>query len=517
MLESEEWPELAFVRGMPGVGKSALLREFARRSAAAGEPVFLLDCRMVEPTEAAFRRALAELGLPPEGEGPVVLCLDHDDHFWLLDAWLLDWFRAQRPGGLRLVLAGRKAPHVGWLSTGARLLEVRLGGLAPDEARCFLADAGMEGESVERILELTRGHPMALYLAATAAPAFSAGDFDALALPDLVHRLSTDFVQGISAADLREAVEAAAAVRRLTQPLLDAVLEREVEPSLVDELAALPLIEVRDDGLSLHPTVHTALARWLHSVDPNRFSEIRRKAWCALDRDRGVVSADDWWGHTADVIYLIEDPIVREAFFPSTDLGLHVAPATAADREQMLGIAAAHDDEDECARLARGWDAHPEAFFVVRDRKGVVQGFSFLVDAGVLGESDLAGDDLFAAWYGDLPPAWHGKEGRALFLRRWLSREEGDAPSLVQAACWLDVMRAYLEKRPELQRVYLAVSDLGPYGLAAAKLGFTPVCLQERLPHGSAMLDLGPGSVDAWLADLLRAELGEESGEVGPP
>jgi hypothetical protein len=66
-----------------------------------------------------------------------------------------------------------------------------------------------------------------------------------------------------------------------------------------------------------------------------------------------------------------------------------------------------------------------------------------------------------------LPP-----KQRALFLRRWLSAQDGEAPSPVQAACWVDVKRKYLELRPHLRRVYLAVHDLEPYAAAAVKLGF---------------------------------------------
>jgi hypothetical protein len=96
---------------------------------------------------------------------------------------------------------------------------------------------------------------------------------------------------------------------------------------------------------------------------------------------------------------------------------------------------------------------------------------------------------------------------KALFLRRWLGLEAGEVPSPVQAACWLDVKRAYLELRPSLRRVYLAVSDLMPYASAAQELGFEVVCGDQSLPQSTAMLEFGLGSVDAWLRRLVRREL----------
>ena len=62
---------------------------------------------------------------------------------------------------------------------------------------------------------------------------------------------------------------------------------------------------------------------------------------------------------------------------------------------------------------------------------------------------------------------------RALFMRRWLAAETGESPSAVQAACWIDLKRKYLELRPNLRRVYLARA--GPVALCrgGAAAGFS--------------------------------------------
>jgi hypothetical protein len=66
--------------------------------------------------------------------------------------------------------------------------------------------------------------------------------------------------------------------------------------------------------------------------------------------------------------------------------------------------------------------------------------------------------------------------------------------------------------RPNLRRVYLTVVDLPTYAPVAIKLGFRPLAMGEpRLDdatYHSAVLDLGPSSVDGWLAGLIDAELG---------
>jgi len=106
------------------------------------------------------------------------------------------------------------------------------------------------------------------------------------------------------------------------------------------------------------------------------------------------------------------------------------------------------------------------------------------------------------------------RQQRALFLRRWLSTTTGEAPSPVQAACWVDVKRKYLELRPNLRRVYLALDNLTPYAAAAQKLGFRVIEEASGKDYQSAMLDFGPSSVDGWLARLVAAELGVEEDGV---
>jgi hypothetical protein len=122
-------------------------------------------------------------------------------------------------------------------------------------------------------------------------------------------------------------------------------------------------------------------------------------------------------------------------------------------------------------------------------------------------------DPVTRAWLDHLKREPLPRQQCALFLRRWLSAQDGEAPSPVQAACWLDLKRRYLELRPNLRRVYLTLADLAPYAAAAQKLGFRLLSDAGGDGFQSAMLDFGPSSVDGWLSRLVAAELGlEEDG-----
>ena len=110
------------------------------------------------------------------------------------------------------------------------------------------------------------------------------------------------------------------------------------------------------------------------------------------------------------------------------------------------------------------------------------------------------------------------KGQQVLFYPRWLSEEHGEAPSPVQAATWLEMKRQYMEMRPQLRRLYYAQRDIETQWPAFRQLG------HQRLPEASVeldgavyhtlMLDLGPSSVDGWLAGLVAAELGLEDDDI---
>src|SRR5262249_4191932 len=107
---------------------------------------------------------------------------------------------------------------------------------------------------------------------------------------------------------------------------------------------------------------------------------------------------------------------------------------------------------------------------------------------------------------------------RTLLLRRWLAEHEGESPSAVQAACFLDIKRTYMELRPALRRVYTTFCDEGAWHGPLQRLGFrvlpaSAVSLGGVRYH-SALLNLGPDSVDGWLSTLAADELGVEESDL---
>jgi hypothetical protein len=106
---------------------------------------------------------------------------------------------------------------------------------------------------------------------------------------------------------------------------------------------------------------------------------------------------------------------------------------------------------------------------------------------------------------------------RVLFLRRWLSAIDGERVSPVQAACFLDIKRIYLELRPKLRRVYMTFGDPTAWVPIVGNLGFRPIDGDPVDVGGSrlhsAVVDMGPASVDGWLSAIAARELGADEAD----
>jgi Transcriptional regulatory protein, C terminal len=238
---------------------------------------------------------------------------------------------------------------------------------------------------------------------------------------------------------------------------------------------------------------------------------LRRAGWTRLTRELRRAPPAELWRYTADVLYLLENPVVREACFPSGSQRYAIEPARLADEAGIMATVERHDGPAAASAMAAWWQHGSDGFSVVRERDGAIAGCYVLLEAARFSKPPFD-DPVLARWMEHLAADPVASGERVLFLRRWLSRVEGEAPCAVQAACWLDIKRSYMAYRPHLRRVYLTVRDVESYAAAAAQLGFMVLdACEATIDHQrycTAMVDFGAGSVDGWLAKLVAFELG---------
>ena len=284
LLEPDAPALVAFVHGIAGIGKTAVLSAFVLEAAAREVRVVALDCRTIEPTERGFLLALDDsLELESEDE-PVVVTFDNYEVFRLLDTWLRQEFVPGLPQSARVILSGREPPLSAWLTTpdlGDVVRIVPLGPLDEDDALRLLEDLGVSEASAVRMNRVVRGHPLGLNLAAATLRDGDATAFEEVAAQGAVDALARLYLEDVEPST-RRALEAASVVRRVTRSLLQAMLgEDELDDALAG-LSDLPFVEPRADGLVVHDAVRAAVAAALRGTDPERYRTYRRAAWRQL-------------------------------------------------------------------------------------------------------------------------------------------------------------------------------------------------------------------------------------------
>ncbi|HEY1977375.1 MAG TPA: winged helix-turn-helix domain-containing protein [Candidatus Baltobacteraceae bacterium] len=524
-------PSITFVIGIGGIGKSRFLDAFASRRRAAGGTVVRIDCRLVEPTEDGFyeelRRTIGggiatceDASQRLSGLGNVVLVLDDIDGLRLLDSWLRRAFVPALPPNVHLVFSGRDAPLSAWLRMtwyGAfRTLD--LPPLDDEEATALLAAGGIDREQATRVNRFARGHPLALTLAAITLQSGVDPSLEELAFHRILDELARRHLAEIADPVTRRAIEAASLVRMVSTSLLGAMLPDVAPNDAFERLRSLPITRLTRDGLKLHDCVRDAVARDLRSSDPQRHLGLRRACWGRLRRELRSAPPSEVWRYTADMLYLLENPAIREAFFPSGAQRYAIEVARQSDEKALVSIAHRHDGTPGASLTATWLKERPGDFSVAHEPNGDPVGYYVMCEASQLESMPRLNDPVVARWSNHLAKNPVGPEERVLFLRRWLSRDEGESPCAIQAACWLDIKRTYMAYRPQLRRVYLTLRDIAPYAAAAAQLGFVVVDECEIAlgddRYLTAMLDFGPDSVDGWFSRLVAAELGIASSRL---
>ena len=520
----ESGPLVTFVHGIAGIGKSTLLGAFVARARERGATVLRVDCGSIEPTARGFlgelRRAIGQsddadpVARLATMSGRVVLGVDGYEAFRVSETWLRREFLPALSSNARLVVMGRDLPSLSWfgpIGVAGSVSVMELGPLDDDAARALLRSSGLSDEVATRVHRVARGHPLALRVAAATAAAASDMFLEDLAAQRVIQELAGEYVDHLDPST-RRALDAASVVRRATVPLLGAMLPDVASQDAYARLLELPFVRQASDGLALHETMQQAIATRLRAEDPSRHRGYRQAAWRCLRDDLRSAGSGDLWRYTADILYLIENPILREAFFPSGAQLCTVEPARTADGPAILETITRHEGPHSAAVLHAWWDRAPQVFRSIRDRDGQFAGLTMPFEISAVPRSRWPQDPLADAWLDHLrrDPVPSGQ--LVLFSRRLLDRALGEAPGAVQAAAFLETKRLYMELRPRLRRIYWSAWTILDMLPALTPLGFVrvpeaDVDLDGRRMY-SVMLDFGPGSIDEWLAHVAARELG---------
>jgi hypothetical protein len=438
--------------------------------------------------------------------------IDTYEMFRLADPWLRHELLPALGPRVRVVVAGREPPMLEWSIERGQLggLEVLpLGRLDDESVQTIVRTAGIEaGPAATQIVRVSRGHPLALRLALEAR--LAGGDMpEGDAMPQVIDALAGAFRSGLDG-ETRRFLDAAAVPRRITRGVLAAMLGDDADDAL-DTLSRLAFVEATSEGLRLHDAVQGAIVARLRALDPERFRRYRAAAWHHVQTETRGVGRHELARSTADLLFLIDNPVVREAMFPTTAHAYSVEPVRSEDGNELRSLWHCYDPPEAAHALDLWLERAPGAVRVIRDRSGALVGCSIVAEWRHIPAS-LERDDPITralARHAARHPLPNGQT--TLVHRRALARDTGEGRSGPQAAAWLDVKRDYFRMRPQLGRLYITLADPAPFADAMAVLGFQPFTEPVVIGDDSfrvAALEFGPESVDGWLSRLAAVELG---------
>jgi len=444
------------VFGPGGVGKTTLLREFARLCEQAQTRVINLDGRNIEPAPESFLSALRfVMSLPPldsplqvlaSQAGRNVILLDTYETLAPLDEWLRQVFLPQLSDNTFIVISGRHSPTSAWkadLGWQALIHLLPLRNLSPEESRTYLTRREVPTGQHQAVLDFTHGHALALSLVADVFAQGQAIHFQPEAVPDLIKALLEKFMQEVLSPAHRMALEACALVRLTTEALLAEMLAMPDVHELFEWLRGLSFIESGWLGLFPHDSAREVLVadlRWRHL---DWYTELHRRARTYYTSRLAQTQGQEQHRILFDYIFLHRDnPAVRPRFTWQENSSLLTDGLRETDRSTLIEMVTENEGEESARILAHWLERQPQGVLVFRDPEQQSVGFVVMVALHQASSDDFQVDpSACAAWHylqnhARLRPG----EGATLF-RFWMARDTYQAVSSTQSLIFINFVQ----------------------------------------------------------------------------
>lgn len=349
------------VVGPAGIGKSALLREMARRAAAQGFAVVWIDGRDMAPFPGVLELALD----PVSASQPTLLVFDSFETMMSLDSRLRETVIPALPDTTVIALASRVAPSREWFEHGwdAVVHLIELHGLTPEHAKELGRRHGVVDHELDGLVRRSLGSPLTVVVGAHTSPSDDAAQLE--------HRLIGDEVDAA-----HQRIMTVASLARVTTPqLLADVLDSDDPDADYAWLATRTFSEALATGVTLHAVVADAVRARSRQRDPVGEATTRQAIADhlyarALDGERNI---------SLELQHLVVDPHVRWGYANDVGSRYRIDDVAPGDAEAVGAILTSVGASAWWEITRRFFEDHEEHVGVARDHTGAVGGYFIAV------------------------------------------------------------------------------------------------------------------------------------------
>jgi hypothetical protein len=502
LLVDDPQRNVVLVHGAGGMGKSALLREAARRAERKGWATLI-----VEAADLPHGPDVLETMVAPIRDQPrALLVLDSWEGAEPLTVHLREGLLRDLPPGWVVVLSGRGAPDPAWGQGGWEhvVVDLPLEPLPPEDARRCARAHGVAPDRADPVAAWSQGLPLAIVLGAISGDLWEPGEPLGPGLAETMLRR----LWGDGTDDLRVLATAAIA-RQTTVELLDACLDGGSSPSdAMDWLASLPFTSPLGRGLVLHAAVGDAVRAVVEARHPALAADLRARI-AHHAHDEAVAAGASV---SLDLALLERDPQIRWGFgwdrYGTYRLG-GCRPGDADIVEARLTDA---DRATWWPAARRCFEEIPQHVWLLRRGDGTVDGF-MIVASSADPEPALPDDALLGPWLE------HARD-RAALGASVIWRNATDLTPDGRARQTIGGGGLLVSGAPNPRFLYLPIDPSHPEAVAfSAALG--GVHLPELdVDHGEGptechIVDLGPGGMLGSQLDAVLTEAGLPSVAAG--
>jgi hypothetical protein len=341
-------PAVMNISGPGGVGKSALVNRFAQLATDLGREVTSVDGQDITPDSDALLSALtghpAAQSIAVINAAKPLIVIDSFEELGVLSRYIEEEFLPALAVGVKVVVSGRHPvgrAFSGDVPWSKFILWMPLSDLSQDEAAEYLRARNIrEEELIDQVIRATRGHPLALSMAADMVEQFGIHDFDTapewhVAVRSLVETLLRD----LDDPALKDLLYACTVVRHFDESTLAAVSGNEDIAEAFNKLCRLSFVRPTQRGLMLHADIQLILRQDLQWRQPERYEELKtRRFEYYRDRSKSAPFEERAW-LLAERLYLWGHSLGHLMLFAEDDPDeTWVVAGRAEDVDQLLPL-----------------------------------------------------------------------------------------------------------------------------------------------------------------------------------